>query len=398
MSGLDTGKATEGPANDGLGVAKHDSPWGGPEAVSAAVPAAVPAAREAEPVAADDETPVADAPVAKPAPRPASPWHHSRPKRAARRPVRKGATAFGSMAAFGLLRHLGQISLPHFSPPPGKVWAPWLGGALVLLWLGTTSLHRVGPHEQVIVSTFGATGPTLGPGLVVSWPWPIGSAHVTDVTSVRHLVSPDGEHLMLTRDGGLVDLAYDVRWRISDLRRHDLGLADPAATLRLAAETAMRATVADRDFPAAIGGGRDALGHVAARLLQVLLDRDQAGIVVDGIDIRRADPPAHVADALRAVAAARSDAATEAMQAQSFSRQLIVHAQGEAGAFDKIYAQYRLAPEVLRREMYYATMERVLSQSDKVIVDAPGTVTTLPVLAAPTGEAPANVAKAGNGH
>ena len=75
-----------------------------------------------------------------------------------------------------------------------------------------------------------------------------------------------------------------------------------------------------------------------------------------------------------------------------------MHAQAEAGAFDKIYAQYRLAPDVTRREMYYATMERVLSQSDKVIVDAPGTATTLLPLAIATGDAGANTAKAGNGH
>ena len=146
------------------------------------------------------------------------------------------------------------------------------------------------------------------------------------------------------------------------------------------------------------GGGRDALGHAAARRLQTLLDRDEAGIVIDGIDIRRADPPARVADAWRAVAAARNDAATEATQAQSWSRQLIVHAQAEAGAFDKIYAQYRLAPEVTRREMYYATMERVLGQSDKVIVDAPGTALALPTPAESAAPAPVTPLKAGNGH
>jgi membrane protease subunit HflK len=235
----------------------------------------------------------------------------------------------------------------------------------------------------------------LGPGLALSWPWPLGSAHVVDVTSVRHLPLPDGdgEHLLLTRDGGLVDLAYDVRWRIRDLRRHDLGLADPDALLERAADTAMRASVAGSDFSAIMGAGRAGLGRRAAQRLQALLNRDQAGIVIDGVDIRRLDPPARFADTLRAVTAARNDAATEATQAQSWSRQLIVHAQGEAGAFDKVYAQYRQSPDVTRRQMYYATMERVLSQSDKVIVDAPGTVTALPPLPGP--DAPGGSTRAG---
>ncbi len=391
MSGLDRGKATDGPAQDGPGVAKHDSPWAGSEAV----PAAREADRGAPGEASADEPPAGDA---KPAPRPTNPWHQSRPKRVARRPARKGATVPGAGAALGLLHRLGTVPLPRLRPPPGIRWAPWLGGALVLVWLGTTSLHLVGAQDQAIIATFGATGPTLGPGLAVSWPWPVGSAHITDVTTVRHLPLPagDGEHLLLTRDGGLIDLACDVRWRIRDLRRHDFGLADPDAVLARAADAAMRATVAGMDFPAIIGAGRDALGHRAAQRLQALLDRDQAGIAIDGVDIRRVDPPARVANALRAVAAARNEAATEATQAQSWSRQLIVQAQGEAGAFDKVYAQYRQSPDVTRRQMYYATMERVLSQSDKVIVDAPGTVTTLPPLAdAPPGDA--KPGRAGNG-
>ena len=393
MSGLDRGEATTGPANDGrVGVARQDSPWTGPEAASAA--------REAEPAATGEEPPATEPAVpAKPEPRADNPWHHSRPKRAARRPARPAVTPGSGIAALGRLGQLGRTVLPQVSPPPPGVWLRWLGGALVLAWLGTTTLHPVGPHDQAIVATFGASGPTLGPGLALSWPWPIGAAHVTDVTSVRHLAMPDGdgEHLMLTRDGSVIDVAYDVRWRIGDLRRHDLDLADPDATLRLGAETAMRAAVAGVDFATVMGGGHDALGHEAARRLQALLDRDRAGIAIDGIDIRRADPPARVADALRAVTSARNDAANEATEAHSWSQQLIVHAEGEAGAFDRLYAQYRQAPDVTRREMYYATMERVLGQSDKVIVDAPGTVTTLPPLSAPPGEAASGAARAGNG-
>jgi len=153
------------------------------------------------------------------------------------------------------------------------------------------------------------------------------------------------------------------------------------------------------DFATLMGPGRETLGHDAARRLQVMLDRDRAGIVVADFDIRRADPPARVADALRAVVAARDDAATEAMQAQSWSRQLVATAQGEAGAFDKVYDQYRHAPDVTRRQMYYATMERVLAQSDKVIVDAPGTTMALPQ-PAPIQSAPKTGTDAGpaNGH
>jgi len=292
-----------------------------------------------------------------------------------------------TIASGSLARQIRTLRVPGIRPPLGRSWLPWLGGAAVVVWLGATSLHPVGAHEQAIVVTAGAWGQAQGPGLAVSWPWPVGSAMIEDVTSVRHLVMPDGEpdHLMMTRDGALIDVAYDVRWRIGDMREHALSLADPDAALRLAAENAMRATVAGMDFagPALMGSGRETLGHDAAGRLQALLDHDHAGISVTGIDIRRADPPARVADALRAVTAARSDADAEALQAHSWSRQLVATAQGEAGAFDKVYEQYRHAPDVIRRQMYYATMERVLAQSDKVIVDAPGTTIAMPAPANP---------------
>jgi membrane protease subunit HflK len=324
-----------------------------------------------------------------------SPWHHSRPRRAAR-PPRRGATAPGTLAAFDLVRRLGGARLPRL-PKRGVLV---LGSAAVLAMVGATSLHPVGPHDQAIVATLGAWGPVHGPGLAVSWPWPIGTVHIEDVATMRRLALPDGagEHLMLTRDGGLIDVAYDVRWRIRDLRRHALGLANPDATLRLVADTAMRATLAGLNFPAAMGADRDGMGHAAARRAQALLDGYQAGIAIDGIDIRRADPPLRVAEAMRAVLAARTDAAGEADQARSWSRQWVTHAQGEADAFDQIYAQYRKAPDITRRQMYYATMERVLAQSDKVIVDAPGTTMVLPPLTPPAADPAPRGTKAGDGH
>jgi modulator of FtsH protease HflK len=268
------------------------------------------------------------------------------------------------------------LPLPRIAVPRALHWIA--GGALVL-GLAATMLHPVGAHEQAIVSTAGAWGPAQGPGLALSWPWPIGSARIEDVTTVRHLTVPevDAENLMMTRDGALVDLGADVRWRVTNLGTQARALADPQVTVRLAAENALRATLAGMDFAEAMGAGREALGHQAARRLQATLDGYRAGIAIDAIDIRRIDPPARLADAMHAVATARSDAANEALQAQSWSRQVILRAQGEAGAFDKVYEEYARAPVITRRQMYYATMERVLAQGDKTIVDAPGATVTL---------------------
>ena len=93
----------------------------------------------------------------------------------------------------------------------------------------------------------------------------------------------------------------------------------------------------------------------------------------------QADPPAEVNDAFKEVTAAQQDAQTYVNRANAYALQLGQKAQGEATAFDKVYEQYKLAPEVTRRRMYYETMEQVLSKVDKTIVEAPGVTPYLPL-------------------
>jgi membrane protease subunit HflK len=100
---------------------------------------------------------------------------------------------------------------------------------------------------------------------------------------------------------------------------------------------------------------------------------------VQGIAIKQADPPAKVVEAFKDVSAAQQEAQSSINRANAYAQQVTARAQGEAAAFDKVYAQYRLAPEVTRKRMYYDTMEAVLAKTDKVIVEAGGVTSYLPL-------------------
>jgi membrane protease subunit HflK len=113
--------------------------------------------------------------------------------------------------------------------------------------------------------------------------------------------------------------------------------------------------------------------------MQKVLDAYRSGILIQGVDIKKVDPPAKVVDAFKEVLAAQQDAQSDVNRAQAWAQQTTARAQGDATAFDKVYEQYKLAPEVTRRRMYYETMERVLSQTDKVIVETPGVTPYLPL-------------------
>lgn len=279
---------------------------------------------------------------------------------------RGGGGGFGGGGFSGLPRR-----------PNGKSYVPIAIVLVVILWLLLTSIHRVGPQERGVVSTLGSYSRTLEPGIAITLPSPAESFELVDVQNIRTIDIPTTgtqENLILTGDQNLVDLAYSVRWTIKDPTLYLFQLADPEATIREAAEAAMRASVAEVTLDDAIGPGRIEVEQKVEQRMKDLLDTYRSGIQVQGVAIKKADPPEAVNEAFKAVSAAQQEAQTFLNEARAYAQQLTAAAQGEAAAFDKVYEEYRLAPQVTRRRMYYETMERVLSKLDKTIIE-PGNVT-----------------------
>lgn len=266
--------------------------------------------------------------------------------------------------------------------PDGRSWGPAIAAGVALLWLGLSTTHMVGPKEQGIVTTLGKYSRTITPGVSLTLPWPLENVTVLDVTSIKRDTIPEGEaeKLMLTSDQNLVDISYLVRWNIKDLKLYSFQLADPDATVKEVAEAAMRASIAEVPLTDAMGGAGRALieQNVRARM-QAVLDAYRAGVLIQGVEIKKADPPQKVIDAFQKVTAAQQDAQREKSNAQAWAQQITARAQGDAAAFDKVYEQYKLAPEVTRRRMYYETMERVLSANDKVVMGNQGVTPYLPL-------------------
>jgi modulator of FtsH protease HflK len=100
---------------------------------------------------------------------------------------------------------------------------------------------------------------------------------------------------------------------------------------------------------------------------------------IQSVGINNATAPAAVDEAFKQVTAAQQGAQAAKNNANAYAQQVIAAAQGEAAEFDKIYEQYKLAPEVTRRRLYYETMEQVLAKTDKTIIEAPGVNAYLPL-------------------
>lgn len=265
-------------------------------------------------------------------------------------------------------------------PSGSRLWLIVLG-VLLLGWVVFTSFHSIGPREKGVVTTLGRYSGTLDPGVRFTLPAPFQLVDVVDVGNIRTENFPQsGENLMLTGDQNIVDLAYSVRWDIRSPSDYLFQIARPQETVRATAESAMRAVVANTSLNEAIGEGRSAIeGRVQASIQQIL-DEYNSGIRIQGVAIQKAAAPQAVDEAFKRVTAAQQEAQGNKNNATAFANQIIATAQGEAAEFDKIYEQYRLAPEVTKRRLYYETMEAVLARTDKTIVEAPGVT---PYLALP---------------
>lgn len=263
--------------------------------------------------------------------------------------------------------------------PGGKSWLPIVLGGIALVWLAVTSVHFVQPGEQAIVTWFGGKySSTLDSGTNFTAPYPVQMVTKENVTQIRSETIPANaqEKLILTQDQNLVDLSYVIRWNISDLTYFQYQLANPRNALLEISEAAMRAAVAKQDLNVVLtGAGRAEIEQEVRDKIQARLNAYRAGITVQGVEINKTDPPGRVEEAFKDVSSAQQDADAAINRSRAIAQQVLARAQGDATEFNNIYAEYRLAPEVTRRRLYYETMESVLSKTDKTIVEGRSNVT-----------------------
>lgn len=279
---------------------------------------------------------------------------------------------------------------------------------------------RVNPDELGIVLRFGAYERQLPPGLNFRLPYPIevvelpkvtrinrieigmrGSSDVRDSTSSIRDV-PE-ESLMLTGDENIVDIDFVVFWQISNAPDYLFNIQNPEGTVKDVAESAMREIVGQSDIEPILTAARAKTETSVQQLIQRILDGYGAGIRINQVQLQKVDPPAQVIDAFRDVQAARADqerlqneaqayanrvvpeARGEAerilQDAQGYRDQVIAEAKGEADRFEKVLKEYQKAPDVTRRRIFIDTMQEVLSNTDKIIIDkkSGGVVPYLPL-------------------
>ena len=266
--------------------------------------------------------------------------------------------------------------------------------AAIVLWR-MASFYTVRPEEKSVELLLGEFSSIGEPGLNFA-PWPIITAEVIPVTTERTEeigVGRAGSEagLMLTGDENIVDIDFQVQWNINDPAKFLFNLRDPRPTIRAVAESAMREIIAQSDLAPILNRDRGVIGDRLQDLIQSTLDSYDSGVNIIRVNFDKADPPVEVIDAFRDVQAAeqerdrlqnvadayanrvlaeaRGQSAQLLEEAEGYRAQQVNQAEGEASRFAAVLGEYAKAPEVTRKRLYLETMERVLGQMDKIILD-----------------------------
>ena len=281
---------------------------------------------------------------------------------------------------------------------------------LVGIWAFT---YRVNPDEVGVVLRFGQYIRKAEPGWHLKLPPPIEEVRYPPVTRQNIIEvgmrSTDRgasvatsrrdvpeESLMLTGDENIVDVDFVVRWSIRPEKVQDylFNIEKPETTVKEVAESVMREVVGQSEIQPILTGARQKTEQDVQLQMQKVLDYYGAGIHIDQIQLQKVDPPEQVIDAFRDVQAARADkeklqneASTYANKivpeargdaerilqgAEGYKQQTVAEASGQAARFLKVYEEYKKAPDVTRQRIYLETMEKVMSQSDTIVLDQKG--------------------------
>ena len=292
----------------------------------------------------------------------------------------------------------------------------WIILIVIGLWLAS-GFYQVQTGEQGVVLRFGSYVKTTEAGLHYHLPYPIETVTKVNVSKERDITlggeaaysasnaagirngsSNYGRELnsfteshMLTGDENIVDINLNIVWKVKDAKDYLFSMRDPDTTVRVASQSVLREIVGQSEMQPIITGDRGKVEDETKEELQKLMDEFNSGVVIVRVKLQKADPPKQVVDAFNEVQRAKADmerfkneaeayrneilpksrgeAAQRLQNAEAYRQSVIKRAQGDTERFMSVYKAYKQGKQVTTKRMYLETMEAVLKNSDKVILD-----------------------------
>jgi len=262
---------------------------------------------------------------------------------------------------------------------------PLIGIVLLVAWV-LSGIYIIDPAERGVILRLGAFNGITSPG--PHW-YPrfidtVTKVNVDEVRTVSHRAK------MLTKDENIIQVELAVQYRIKDARNYLFNVRDPDFTLQEVTESALREVIGAIPMDEFLSGGRGAIVAQTETLIQTILDHYKTGLILTSVNLQDPQPPEEVQgafeDAIKAqedevrfknqaeayardiVPKARGDAKRLREQAGAYRDQVVARAEGETSRFLQTLKEYKKAPKVTRKRLYLDTMETVLANTSKVVM------------------------------
>jgi len=269
-------------------------------------------------------------------------------------------------------------------------------GIIALLVIGLiiwalTGTYKIAEAERGVVLRFGAHAYTVESGLHWHFPAPIEKVLKVDVSNIQEYAH---KSTMLTQDQNIIDIEITVQYQVGIAEDYFFNMRDPIGTLAEASESSLRQHVGRSTMDYVFGDGREDIAISTQETIQQIMDIYKSGILVVRVNMQEAKPPEPVKasfdDVTQAVEdevkltnqaesyrneilpRARGKAAEMLEEANAYKQEVVARAEGDAQRFTKLYTEYRKAPGVTRDRIYLETVESVLADTNKVMVDVEG--------------------------
>lgn len=273
-------------------------------------------------------------------------------------------------------------------------------GLVLLIWFGS-GFFIVTEGQKAVVMSFGRFSHIAEAGFQWRMPYPFQSHEIVNFTGLRSaeigastVSQATGlrDSSMLTQDQNIVDIRFTVQYRLKDARAFVFENADPVSAVTKAGESAVREIVGRSKMDSVLYEQRDALAIDLVKLIQLQLDRLNAGILIVNVNVANVQPPEQVQTAFDEATKAMTDrtrfntegetykrevinkaggaAARLKEEASAYSARVVAQAEGDADRFRRVLDEYKKAPSVTRDRLYIDAMRDVYSSATKVLIDS----------------------------
>ncbi|MCX8589084.1 MULTISPECIES: FtsH protease activity modulator HflK [unclassified Gilliamella] len=269
---------------------------------------------------------------------------------------------------------------------------------LLLIW-GASGFYTINQSQRGVITRFGQVQPEIiQPGL--NWRIPlVDKVYPVDTQGTKNF---NVKGFIVTTGENLVFVEMNVQYRINNPLKYLFNVTNVEDSLRQAADSALRTAVGSSNIDAIISDGRSVLESSTKDELVNVITHYDMGINIVDLNFQVARPPDEVQDAYDDAIRAQGDSEREIKKAEADKVQIVQQAEGrsariladanaykvrveleaagDVARFEKILPQYKAAPEITKERLYIETMERVLTKTNKVIVnDKSGNIMVLPL-------------------